>query len=168
MQPNLIVLGIGLVVAVACDLFAGRIPNSITATTLAACLGTRFVSAQLGDATSGLLSGVLGAALAALVFSGFAFFQRGLDWSDVKLLAAVGAGLGWPLVAPAAAFIAIAGAVLAIVFSLWKGALSATLQRIVRAGDNSQALRKMPYSLAIAVGSLWAMWWDAVSGFSLE
>ncbi len=162
---HLVVLGVGLGIAVVSDVSRApaRLADAISLGLAAAALALRFTHFGVGDLDSGLLSGLVGALLAAVLLSGFAFRQRGLEWVDVKLLAAAGAGLGYPLVLPAALFISLSGAVLAIVFSIWKGSLSATLQRIVTVADKSQKPR-IPYSVAIAVGSAWAVWWDTVSG----
>lgn len=167
MKVHLMVLGLGLCIAVISDLWRGRISDVISLGTAGAVLVARFATQGLGDFDTGVLSGVVAGFGAALVFSGFAFRQRGLDWADVKLLAAMGAGLGFPLVLAAVLFTALSGAVLAIVFSLWNGDLSATLRRVVKVETGAPPKRaRMPYSVAIAVGSVWAMWWEAVSGFS--
>ena len=160
-QPQYIALLVGLLLAVGADVFRKPFVGSIGLTTVAAALIIRCCTLGLGDVGSGLLSGVLGAGGVALVFSGFSLRRRGLDWSDVTLLSAVGAGLGWPLVLPAMLFISVTGAVSAVVFSIWKGELSATLRRVVKADGADR--RTMPYSVAIAVGSVWAIWWARAS-----
>jgi len=153
-------------VAAVSDVTRQRVSDLISLGTALAVLTVRFATEGFGDLETGLISGVLAAVGAAVVFSGFAFRARGLEWADVKLLVATAAAFGFPLALAAVLFISVSGAVLAIVFSIWKGTLSATLRRVVRDDGGEPKRPRMPYSIAIAVGSVWAMWWDAVSGYS--
>lgn len=159
MTTALWVLLAGVGIAVVSDVVRGSISDWVSLGTIACVLAARYADQGLGDFESGLLSGVAAGSGAAIVFSGFAFRHRGLEWADVKLLGAMGAGLGYPLVMAGVLFVALSGAVLAIVFSLWKGDLSATLRRVLKVENGPRA--RMPYSVAIAVGSVWAMWWGS-------
>lgn len=155
---------VGLVVAIVSDAWLRRMSWWLTLGTAAVVLALRFATQGVGSLETGLISGVVSALGAAMVFSGFAFRRRGLEWVDVSLLAAMGAGLGFPLVLPAMLGTSVSGAVLAVVFSICNGTLSATLRRVVAVDGGVVPQRpRMPYSLAIAVGSLWAMWWDRAS-----
>jgi Flp pilus assembly protein protease CpaA len=148
--------------AAAIDLRTHRIPNALTLPALAAGL--------LMAATGGAYD-LAGAAIAALLLGGlFALFALvgGVGWGDAKLMAAVGALLGWPLVGwpivlHALAYTAIAGGVVALGFALrrrrlratFRGILAMARQRRVQAEASSGVV--IPYALAIALGSAWAI-----------
>jgi prepilin peptidase CpaA len=93
-----------------------------------------------------------------------------MGWGDVKLMAGVGAVLGFPAVLAAAAFISLAGALQAVVTLLWHGAAWETLAamgrrwavraRLMQEGAASEPRRHIPYGVAIALGTFWAMWWQ--------
>jgi prepilin peptidase CpaA len=159
-----------IVVAFVCaaawwDMKAGRLPNAITVTGLAAALILR---APLG--VESLLQGVGGFALAFGV-SVVLYALRAIGGGDVKLLAAVGAFLGSAEIVGALALIAVLGAGYALLSLTWKGLLPLlvfnTLELVKgwltlgRAG----AIRKLespgaltiPYGIPIAVGTL--IWW---------
>jgi prepilin peptidase CpaA len=85
-------------------------------------------------------------------------------------MAGVGAVLGFPAVLAAAAFISLVGALQAVVTLLWHGAVWETLAEVVRRwavkarlineGAASGPRRHIPYGVAIALGTFWAMWWQ--------
>jgi prepilin peptidase CpaA len=78
----------------------------------------------------------------------------------VKLLGVVGACLGAPQVLVAVMFVAVVGAVQAVIAVIWQDAGSDTLRRMLGGPSNSSARRRhIPYGVAIAVGSAWAVWW---------
>ncbi len=145
--PLLSLLAFTLVVAIATDLKARRIPDLLTYPAMAAALLLRLYEGGLGaDWTQGALSGVLGGLGAALWFGAFARFSKGLGWGDVKLAAAVGAVLGVPLMLTAVVLISVVGAAQAGVQVLWQG--------------KKERGASIPYAVAIALGTLWAIWWQ--------
>ena len=87
----------------------------------------------------------------------------------MKLVAAVGAVFGYPLIMGALLFISLAGALQAIVTLIWQGAVWDTLRAVALRWGKRLKLSKnvvdaparhIPYGVAIALGSFWAMWWD--------
>jgi len=165
-QPLFILLACTLAVAVATDLKQRRIPDLLTYPAMIAALAFRFWKDGTGDLESGLLSGLAGLALAAGWFGVFALSGKGMGWGDVKLAGVMGAAFGIPLSLTGLVFISLAGALQAIVSLLWRGDLSDTVRTVLSRkvgspGDTEKPERHIPYGVAIALGSLWAMWWDS-------
>ena len=153
-----------LVVAVVTDLKSRRIPNLLTFPAMALCLALRLYWEGLGDLTSGFLSGLAGLGAAVGWFGVFALSKNGMGWGDVKLAGVMGAAFGMPLTLAAMVFVSMAGAFQAIVSLIWVGALSDTLRGVLARKADAESVnpvkRHIPYGVAIALGSLWAMWWD--------
>jgi prepilin peptidase CpaA len=90
------------------------------------------------------------------------------------LVAVVGAAFGYPLVLGALAFITLTGAVQAVVTLLWLGEIWETVARagrralarlLPRAPVAAEPLgRHIPYGVAIALGSVWTVWWQGATG----
>ena len=145
-----------------CDLRFRRIPNALTLPTLAIALCLHGVTHGL----PGLLSSLLGMLVAAaVVLPGYAFGFTGAG--DVKLLAAVGALLGFPGALFAALLSLVLGGVLSVVLSLLRRNLSSLLKNtwglgrwlVVRStGAPVQAPvpsgKGVPLGVAIAVATL--------------
>ncbi len=168
-----IVLGLALAISVITDLLGRRIFDLVTLPAIAVSLGLRAWAEGLGDPEHGLVSGLIGLAGAGALFAVLAAWKKSFGWGDVKLVAGVGAALGYPLVLAALAFISLSGALQAIVTLIWQGAVWDTvrqmLERLGRKLKLSQAQpsatpRHIPYGVAIALGSVWAMWWDGAGG----
>lgn len=138
-----------LLIAAAADLRWRWIPNVVTYPAFVLALLARAFFEGLGDLESGLLSG-LAMGLLALAGFGLLAWRRKVEWGDAKLMAVVGAALGFPLALSAALFISLCGALQAVVLLLLPRLSS-------RAGP---APRSMPYAIPIALGSFWAMWWQ--------
>lgn len=115
-----------------------RIPNWLTAGALAIGLG---LNAALGG-LDGLLWALAGGGIGLVAF-GLLGGLGLLGMGDVKLMAAVGALIRWPLIGPALLYTALAGGVVAIAIALHRGP---------RAAD-----RRIPYGLAILAGCAWAV-----------
>lgn len=130
--PLAILIGI-LAAAVAYDFFYKRIPNWLTLGGVGAGL---ILAAGNGGLT--LSNSFLGLLVAFAI--GLSFWASGMvGGGDHKLLSAVGAFVGYPLILPVLVGIALAGGLQAIVWILikrqsWRGV-------------------PIPYSLAIAVGT---------------
>lgn len=156
-------LTLTLVVALATDLRGRRIPDVLTYPAMALALGLRAWFEGLGDdVTLGVFSGAVGLVAAGGWFALFAAFSKGMGWGDVKLAAVVGACLGVPLVLSALIFISLVGALQAVVALLWNGGLGETLRSVITRGSEEPptSRKQIPYAVAIALGSLWAMWWN--------
>lgn len=137
-------LGVVLAISVATDLATRRIPDAVTYPALALALVVRAVAEGPGDLESGFWSGLLGGGSALAGFSLLAWRGR-MGWGDAKLMGVVGAALGYPLVLAALVFISLCGALQAVVTLVWQRGASR---------------RYIPYGVAIALGSFWAMWWQ--------
>ncbi|OJH35036.1 A24 family peptidase [Cystobacter ferrugineus] len=164
-----IVLGMALVISVVTDVLRRRILDVVTYPLMVVALGVRLASEGVGGLETGLVSGVVSGAGLALVLVPAALRGR-MGWGDVKLMAGVGAVLGFPAVMAAAAFISLVGALQAVVTLLWHGAVWETLADLVRRwavrvrwmqeGAVDAPRRHIPYGVAIALGTFWAMWWQ--------
>jgi prepilin peptidase CpaA len=163
------VLGVALVVSVVTDVLRREILDVVTYPLMAVGLGTRLFTEGVGDFQSGMLSGLVsGAGLAVLLVP--AALRGRMGWGDVKLMGGVGAVLGFPAVMAAAAFISLVGALQAVVTLLWHGAVWDTLAAVMRrwaarvrlasADAQPAAQRHIPYGVAIALGTFWALWWQ--------
>src|SRR5918993_4610254 len=155
-------------VACATDLRSARIPNYLTFPAAAAGLLFHAVS----PTGSGLAAAALGLLAGLLVF--FPIFALGaMGAGDVKLMAALGAWLGWQPVIYVALYGAVAGGVLALALALWRGYLRTAAQNIkslltfwaiegikplpaltLEAGTGL----RLPYALPIMVGLLVTLW----------
>ena len=155
-------LAVGRVLATAIDLRSRRIPNQLTAAMAVAGLGFAAggisgvsVAASIGGIVLGLL----------LMLPGYALGATGAG--DVKLMGAVGAIVGPPLVVSAFICTALAGGVLALIVAVRRRRLGATLAgtgRLVAAPraahkeiEAATAARRFAYGPAIAIGSLIAV-----------
>jgi len=156
------VLAAGLAVATVIDIRSRRIPNGLTA--LMAGLGIGLAATGTGGITvaasfGGCVLGLL------LMMPGYALGATGAG--DVKLMGAVGAIVGPPLVLSAFLFTSVAGGVLAVIVALRRKQLAATLAqtgRLVaaptaapRAMKAAPGLSRFAYGPAIAIGSVIAM-----------
>jgi prepilin peptidase CpaA len=155
-------IGVAAVLAAALDLRRGGIPSWLAWLTLALALVARLALEGLGDVEKGLVSGLLGAVACALPFALLAITGPRVAWSDVKLLAAVGAGFGIPRALAAVMLISVVGAGAAIFFVLRRRSQSASVpspesKAAPRVGIDSA--RSIPYGVPIALGALWAMVW---------
>jgi prepilin peptidase CpaA len=162
------ILGVALLISVVTDVVGGRILDAVTWPAMGAALAVRLWAGGLGDLESGLLSGALSALGAMGLFALFA--GRGkMDWGDVKLMGVVGAALGYPLVMAALMFISLVGVLQVVVTLLWKGQIREQWQalgrrwairlRLLPKDAVAQTRRHIPYGVAIALGSGWAVWW---------
>ena len=159
-------------ISVVTDVLSRRILDLVTLPTAAIALGLRAWKQPLGDLDQGVLSGLI-AATGAVVLFGVLALRGVFGWGDVKLVGAVGAVFGYPLIMGALLFISLAGALQAIVTLIWQGAVWDTLRAVglkwgkrlklsKRGGE--APVRHIPYGVAIALGSFWAMWWDRSGG----
>lgn len=152
-------LAAGVLAATIIDVRSHRIPNALTATM--AVVGVGLAASGLSGIALAASIGGLVAGL-ALMLPGHALGATGAG--DVKLMAAVGAIVGFRLVVTAFVFTAIAGGILAIAVAMRRRRLAATLAGTGRLiGTPADARREIrsaapvsrfAYGPAIAIGSL--------------
>ncbi len=139
-----------LAVAIYCDLRTGRIPNWLT-----------YSGIGLGLALAGLAPGrTLGGAFIGMGIGGGLFLifwlYGALGAGDVKLMAALGALLGWPRIWDAIFYTALCGAVMGVLFLIWR-----RIPAVADEGVDIKAIprrkQKMPYAVAIAAGTMLAL-----------
>ncbi|MBM3270539.1 MAG: prepilin peptidase [Candidatus Sericytochromatia bacterium] len=126
------------------------------------------LSGGLGGAGRQALSSLQGFGFLALIFLVMALLG-GMKGGDLKLMAAVGAWLGWPLSVQALLYVAICGGVFALAWAGAHGALGKTFLQIRNFFFAWQAGLKpsemivesaaplFPYGISIGVGTLLAM-----------
>ncbi|MDP3232141.1 MAG: prepilin peptidase [Myxococcales bacterium] len=153
-------IGLAVIVAAVVDLKKGAVPAWVAWPTLVVALAARVVLEGVGSVDQGLVSGLLGALGCAAPFALLALSGPRVGWNDVKLLLAVGAGLGVPRALSAVFLISVVGAVAAVFFVLLRrrrsASVSATEPKPLAAVDSA---RSIPYGVPIAIGALWAMAW---------
>jgi prepilin peptidase CpaA len=120
------------------------------------------------SASFGLLQGLIGFAVGFVVF--LLMPRDAMGWGDVKLMGAVGAVVGFPVVLYAVMFTSLVGGLIAILVLLWDGSLVKTMAstlrfiahmlHIKRLKDDELPKKYIPYGVAIALGSVWAVYWD--------
>ncbi len=161
-------LGVALVSAVAMDVLWQRIPDALTLPLVLGALALRLLLEGPGSLDSGLLSGAVAAAGLALVLSPLALGGR-MAWSDVKLMAGVGAAVGFPAVLAVAGFVSLMACFQALVVLLWQGAVAETLAGVVRRWavrarlmqeqTGAAVQRRLPFSVAVLLGCAWTWVW---------
>jgi len=153
------------VVATREDIRTRKVPNLITGPALLLGVGAHLV---LGG-PAGALSALAGALLAgAVLFPGW--LVKWMGAGDVKLMAAVGAWLGFPLSLFAVLAALVAGGGIAVVVAVRRGILGRSLRgaaqlvpglaaRIGHPGaPRAEPGFYFPFALAILAGSLFALW----------
>lgn len=114
-----------------------------------------------------LIPSVIGLVGGALIFALPCYFGW-LGAGDLKLMAAVGALQGYPLSAlfifHAVFYTALVGAVMAMIILIWEGrflsGLGGSFKLLAHpktVPDTPEAAKTIPYGVAIALGSFWAM-----------
>lgn len=165
------------VVAVVTDLRARRIPNWLTfpAILVGLVINTTLPPIFLEGVgwTVGLFSSLAGCLLLLLTF-GFLGFINFVGMGDVKLMAAVGALLRWPVALWALAYVALAGGGVAVLYSVLGGKAGAVARNLLRLGgrvvrrrsrpkkgregepEAEVQLHRIPYAVAVLIGAAWA------------
>jgi len=152
-----------LAVAVVTDLRVGKIYNKLTVP----CAAVGLALGGMTGGLTGLADRALGAAVALGVVVAISALV-GLGGGDAKLLIAVGALKGFHFAIWAMLLTGVAGGALAAVVMIRRRAVKQTAVNMIanvlsNAGGVStdlaagSALGKLPYSIAIAVGSLAAL-----------
>ncbi|NTV53394.1 MAG: hypothetical protein HGA76_10345 [Candidatus Firestonebacteria bacterium] len=147
-HPELL-LGTVLAIAVYTDLAQRKVYNVLTYPALLAAV----VWHTAAHGWLGLGFSLLGLTAGGLIFFP-AFWAGGMGAGDIKLMAVVGAFLGWRFALNAALDAAVIGGVFAVVFLLVKRELWSTLHRTLRLlfpGKTSGVARSASYALPYAV-----------------
>lgn len=156
-----------LITAVSIDLWRHRIPNVLSFGAIVLGLGLQVWT--LG--VDGLLIGLGGLGIGLLIFLPF-YLLGGMGAGDVKLMAAVGTFLGPTDTLLAAGLSLLVGAVLGVLVALARRGALATLRRAASTlkvlpspGVPPQSgAAAVPFALAIAIGTVTALWWLAQLG----
>ena len=159
-----IVLAGSLAISLVSDLRSRRIPNLVTLPAFALALLLRGL---LGgwDGPDGLASGLVGFAIAFVPFVLLAW-AGGMGMGDVKLVAVVGACVGSERILFALLCIALVGGLQGLLALLWTGTLRRTALsfaralRLTRSEAPAGGRVTVPYGVAIAFGTAWAMVWQ--------
>jgi prepilin peptidase CpaA len=147
-------------VAAFVDLRSRRIPNWLTAGTF--CLGV--LVNVWSDGVTGGLNALGGAAVGLAVLLPF-YAIRSVGAGDVKLLAALGALVGPPLLVSVAVYGALVGGVMAAVMLAARGRLALALgEMFVQQKLPSRSGITAPYAVAIASGVYLALLLPRVLG----
>ena len=147
--------------AIACygEVKHQRIPNWLTISGMLLGVG----SALIEGGMSGALNSLLALAIAGGIFLPFCLVGV-VGGGDMKLMAATGAILGYPLILRALTATCMAGGLLAIALMAWHGILLSTFLNafkiLIGMPRRQKGLSRpvmVPYGIAIAVGTLAAI-----------
>ena len=149
--------------AAVCDIRTRRIPNRLSYAALA--LG---ITAAAIDPSIGLGRSLLGVVTAGGLFLLFWAF-RAVGAGDAKLMAAVGAFIGFPAVFDVVFLSALAGGLLGLLWLVWRPAKTGTdiaedcqqndPQQVTAAPSLRQRMKteRIPYAVAILIGmAIWS------------
>ena len=163
-----------LAIALFYDVATRRIPNWLVLAGL--IVGVACSLAYAGSA-SGIGNSLLGA-LTGLVIMLPLYFLHAMGAGDAKLMAAVGAFLGPTQVAGAALLTFVAGGILSLVVAFWSGSLLRVLGNLRLMGfvlassrasgfklSDIQTTGRLPYAIAIAIGTGLQLWLAARGGW---
>jgi prepilin peptidase CpaA len=171
-----IVLVLVLIVAAVTDLRRGNVYNWLTypAILLGFALGA-VEGAAAGGVKDGLVNHVMGFGLGfGVLFVAYLF--GGMGGGDVKLMAAVGALLGWPATLHAVFYSFLVGAAVGIIVVVWRGQVRVALRRLWTAvrilplptarleEAAAVATFRVPFGFAVCIGTLWWMAEDFFGG----
>ena len=154
-------IALPFILAFACygEIRERRIPNWLTLGGIALGLGAGLIEGDL----EGLKDAALGLAIAGGLFLPFCLLGV-VGGGDMKLMAAVGAIVGWPMVLRVVTNTCIAGGLIAVALMAWHGVLLTTMANVFRImvgmPRRSPGLRNpqmVPYALAITLGTLIAV-----------
>ena len=147
-------------VAVYTEVKHRRIPNWLTGAAVVCAL----VGAAIVGGWEGAKCSLLGLVVGGGVFLPFCLIGA-MGGGDFKLMASVGAIVGYPKIWSTLYCTCLAGGALALLYMIWTGQLVSGFARMfgllfgIRR-EQSKGLSKaltIPYGLAIAIGTAWAM-----------
>ncbi len=129
----------------------------------------------VGFLINGILTGIPGLKSAGLGFAiGFGFLLiiflvGGMGGGDVKLMGAIGALRGYPFIISALVYSILVGGFIAFAVLIWKKRFlkamwniffflfSKLLPFIHSSGLNKDEMEKVPFGIAIVIGTIWAL-----------
>lgn len=169
-----------LILAVITDLSVRKIPNSIIVFGLVGSLVCQLVATQ----GAGGLNWLAGVTFAFACFIPL-YVLRGMAAGDVKLMMGVGGFLGYPLIIKAVVCVFLSGGILAIAFVMFKGRFKKLIQNMrlmltdtfikatsgVSVADDyvmKNSAGRMPYALAIALGTVIALYLETTGSNFLK
>lgn len=144
------------------DLAYKKIYNFITLPAIVLGLLGNSVFGGWGGLKLSLIGLLIGAGVFFLIF-----IFGGMGGGDVKLMAAIGALMGYPFIVRAVFYSILVGGLMAIIMMIWKGALWSSFKNIFRSLYTSlvpglervplkpESSLPVPYGMAIVLGSLW-------------
>jgi prepilin peptidase CpaA len=154
-----------LAVALVTDLQNRKIYNWLT---FPAMLTGLVLNTAFGG-LHGLQSSLIGLLVASLVFLA-GFLMNAMGAGDVKLMAAVGAWLGWPYAFSSVVYVTLFGGIIAIAAAAANGSLKAMLKNVgwfvyglvtpgakAEAAFTQSAAPPVAYGVSIALGALLAL-----------
>jgi prepilin peptidase CpaA len=172
-----------LIAAAVCDLRQGKVFNRLTypAILVGLALGVA-QGAAAGQMRDVLVNHVMGFGFGFGVLF-IAYLLGGMGGGDVKLMAAVGAFVGWPGALDAVFYSFLVAAAVGVIVVIWRGETRVVLRRLWLAvrilplptARMEEAVptstRLVPFGFAVCVGTLWFLvedragvsLWDAVS-----
>jgi len=160
-----------LLTAVLTDLIRRRVYNWLTYPALAAALAIH--SGMYG--WPGFWGSMLGLVVGGLIFFP-AFWAGGMGAGDIKLMAVIGAFLGWKFALNTAVNTAMIGGVYAAIFLLAKGEFLQTLRRSLRlffpaerralSPKTAGSSYTLPYAVFIALGAAAAFFLPSFIGLA--
>lgn len=172
------VLMISLAIASISDLLTRRIPNWLTVPGTLVGLGLHcWISGY-----EGFLTGILGLTTGFFLLF-FFYLLGGMGGGDVKLLALVGSFLGPRLTFYAFVWMALSGGLLALASIVYRKAFLVTARNlkslvlgwVLRTGLaasqinlQNPSLIKLPYGVAIAIGTALAVYFQGLPGILLQ
>ena len=177
------ILAVVLVTAAVCDLRWGRVYNWLTYPAILIGLAFGLAEGAAGGRPwDGLTDHLLGFGFAfGLLF--VAYLLGGMGGGDVKLMAAVGAFLGWPATLHAVFYSFLVGAAIGLILMIWRGRTRLLVRRLWMAlcilplpAANldiaaPEGTIRVPFGLAVCLGTLWyeaeqimgKSFWDAMA-----
>jgi len=154
-----VILILIVTLAAIIDVYKRIIPNWLTYPALICGLVFGF----LPDSGPTITNSLLGFAIAffpALLM----FVLNSLGGGDVKLLAAIGAWIGFPMIVDVLVYSAIAGGGMALILIIWKGLFWSLIKEFFiklfsKKSNTALTINKMriPFGVAIALGTGWAL-----------
>ena len=150
--------------ATRADVRTRRIPNYLTGPALLMGVAAHWVMHGAADAVQVAAAALLAG---ALFFPGWMLGWMGAG--DVKLMAAVGAWLGFPSSVYALLASLVAGGVIAVIVAWHRGILVRSIVRAARLASGSagrpegeaEQVVRFPFALAILAGTVFALWWPS-------
>lgn len=157
-----------LIVAATTDLLHRKVYNWLTFPAIIFGLTLAYAAGGLGSfqlsavGGQGLLDHLAGLGLGFGVFF-LVYWGNGVGGGDVKLVAAVGAVMGFQFIIGAMFWSGLVGAIMAVWVLIWRGKLSKGMRRSLRYAmslrreepkEDDLAAVRVPYGVAIAFGTM--------------